>query len=284
MTTSISPPVEPGDAFLRNCTALSVSGEGARVFLQGQCSQDVLSIDSHEARWSLLLEPDGKLGALVRIVCLGDDDFVVLADPARIDEVFARLSRFKLRVRAVIETVRVKIAISRNATSPAGGIPLPSFSTELVETLSEEVTSAASPEDHVDSAFEEFLNADLAIQDRDARAGMNPFELGSAVIEQAVSFTKGCYTGQELVARIDARGSSAPFRLVGAVVSGAGTFAADEPVMVAGEHVGSVLRGGTRGDHFEGIVRLARKVECPVDGIAGTADVFLRELGEQRPI
>jgi folate-binding protein YgfZ len=188
-------------------------------------------------------------------------------------------------VRATIETVHVKIALRREATSPAGGIPLPSFSTELIEILLEDATPAASPEDHADPdpELEEFLNADLAIQDRDARAGMNPFELGSAVIEQAVSFTKGCYTGQELVARIDARGSSAPFRLVGAVASGAGTFAADEPVMVAGEQVGSVLRGGTRGHHFEGIVRLARKVECPVDGVAGTADVSLHELGEQRP-
>ena len=34
------------------------------------------------------------------------------------------------------------------------------------------------------------------------------------------SFTKGCYTGQELVARIDARGSNVARRLVGVVASG----------------------------------------------------------------
>ena len=32
-----------------------------------------------------------------------------------------------------------------------------------------------------------------------------------------MSFTKGCYTGQELVARIDARGANVPRRLVGVV-------------------------------------------------------------------
>jgi folate-binding protein YgfZ len=35
------------------------------------------------------------------------------------------------------------------------------------------------------------------------------------LVERTVSFTKGCYTGQELVARLDARGSNVPRRLVG---------------------------------------------------------------------
>ena len=39
----------------------------------------------------------------------------------------------------------------------------------------------------------------------------------AGLVERTVSFTKGCYTGQELVARIDARGSNVPRRLVGVV-------------------------------------------------------------------
>ena len=39
-------------------------------------------------------------------------------------------------------------------------------------------------------------------------------------MERSVSFTKGCYTGQELVARLDARGNNVPRRLVG-VIGGA---------------------------------------------------------------
>ena len=39
----------------------------------------------------------------------------------------------------------------------------------------------------------------------------------AGLVERTVSFTKGCYTGQELVARIDARGSNVPRRLVGLV-------------------------------------------------------------------
>jgi len=39
----------------------------------------------------------------------------------------------------------------------------------------------------------------------------------TGLVERAVSFTKGCYTGQELVARLDARGNNVPRRLVGVI-------------------------------------------------------------------
>jgi folate-binding protein YgfZ len=39
----------------------------------------------------------------------------------------------------------------------------------------------------------------------------------AGLVERTVSFTKGCYTGQELVARLDARGNNVPRRLVGVV-------------------------------------------------------------------
>ena len=45
-----------------------------------------------------------------------------------------------------------------------------------------------------------------------------PAEAG--LVEASVSFTKGCYTGQELVARIDSRGSNVPRHLRGLFLSG----------------------------------------------------------------
>jgi folate-binding protein YgfZ len=45
-----------------------------------------------------------------------------------------------------------------------------------------------------------------------------PAEAG--LVEVSVSFTKGCYTGQELVARIDSRGSNVPRHLRGLLLSG----------------------------------------------------------------
>jgi folate-binding protein YgfZ len=49
----------------------------------------------------------------------------------------------------------------------------------------------------------------------------------SGLVGATVSFTKGCYTGQELVARIEARGSNVPRRLRGLL--------SDEPLAVGTE-------------------------------------------------
>lgn len=44
--------------------------------------------------------------------------------------------------------------------------------------------------------------------------GLTPQCFGNSFVASTVSFTKGCFTGQELVGRLDARGSSVPWRLV----------------------------------------------------------------------
>jgi folate-binding protein YgfZ len=47
-----------------------------------------------------------------------------------------------------------------------------------------------------------------------------PAEAGQWLIDASVSFTKGCYTGQELVARIDSRGGNVPRPVRGLLVDG----------------------------------------------------------------
>ena len=45
-------------------------------------------------------------------------------------------------------------------------------------------------------------------------ASLSPRSFGDAFVDATVSFTKGCYTGQELVARLDARNANVPFHVV----------------------------------------------------------------------
>ena len=59
-----------------------------------------------------------------------------------------------------------------------------------------------------------------------------------------MSFTKGCFTGQELVARIDSRGGNVPRRLRGLVVEGDDPPPPGTPVEVDGSEVGSVTSSG----------------------------------------
>ena len=104
-----------------------------------------------------------------------------------------------------------------------------------------------------------------------------PAEAGSWLIERSVSFTKGCYTGQELVARVDSRGSNTPRKLrrveaIGGLLDGAELFAGQEPV--------GVVTSATS-DGRSALAYLKRSVEPPATvELAGGAAVRVDPLPE----
>jgi folate-binding protein YgfZ len=71
-----------------------------------------------------------------------------------------------------------------------------------------------------------------------------PAEAGQWLIDLSVSFTKGCYTGQELVARIDSRGGNVPRPIRGLLIDG-GPVAAGADVVADGAVVGQVTSTAT---------------------------------------
>ena len=67
----------------------------------------------------------------------------------------------------------------------------------------------------------EALRVELGVPaDSEFQEGMIPAESG--VVAETVSFTKGCFVGQELVARIDSRGGNVPRNLRGVLITGGG--------------------------------------------------------------
>ena len=72
----------------------------------------------------------------------------------------------------------------------------------------------------------EALRVELGVPaDGEFQEGMIPAESG--VVAETVSFTKGCFVGQELVARIDSRGGNVPRHLRGVLITGGGPGADD---------------------------------------------------------
>ena len=67
-----------------------------------------------------------------------------------------------------------------------------------------------------------------------------PAEAGQWLIDASVSFTKGCYTGQELVARIDSRGGNVPRPVRLLVVDGEFPVAPGAEIRADGQPVGTV--------------------------------------------
>ena len=78
----------------------------------------------------------------------------------------------------------------------------------------------------------------------------------AGIVEQSVSFTKGCYTGQELVARIDSRGNNVPKRLLSVVLSASQTPADGATLNVDGEPI-ATLTSTAYSNHLDASVGLA---------------------------
>jgi folate-binding protein YgfZ len=136
-----------------------------------------LSLINETGGWSLLLRPDSAL--LTTCFVQRDGEGFVLSVPREVAEVaLSRLRRFHLRVKCTLELDEV-------SNGPIG--------------TQNDLVALRWP------GFNEFA------------AELTPQSYGAHVVRETVSFTKGCYTGQELVARLDARGSSVPWRFVRAV-------------------------------------------------------------------
>ena len=81
-------------AFRAPRDVLAVRGPDAETYLQGQLSQDVAALVVGASTDALLLEPDGKLTALLRVTRTDGQGFVLDLDAGFGDAVVARLRRF----------------------------------------------------------------------------------------------------------------------------------------------------------------------------------------------
>jgi len=202
-----------------------VEGPDAVGFLDGILSQDVAGLLDGEVARSFLLEPRGKLRAVLWLL-RGADRVALVADGGRGPGVAADLERFRFRVDATVtaETRPVATLVGPGAPAvlEAAGLREPGGWTEaegvLVAAtplggLDRYVVAGRGPEDLAEAGAVPaggLAASAVRVEAGEPRMGYDvdertiPHETG--LVPLAVSFTKGCYLGQELVARIDSRG------------------------------------------------------------------------------
>lgn len=152
---------------------------------------------SGETCEALLLTPKARVIAPLRVWRRAPDDFLLLTEPELGEVVRAHLLRYRFASRCEIELEEHTSAI---VFGGAGGIPDGDYRVPAVEVLDAELEPTIG---------EEELEA-LRILARTPRFGREldervlPAEAG--LDERAISFTKGCYPGQEPVARLRYRG------------------------------------------------------------------------------
>jgi folate-binding protein YgfZ len=285
-TTPLVPDADPAelaadDAALRDGVGVvdlprdfvRVAGPDAMKFLQGQLSQQV-DVPVGTSAWTLLLHPQGKVVAFLRLTRTGAEEYVLDTDAGWAAAVVERLNRFKLRVKADIEVLEGWRCLAvrgpgAHAAVPEGGWPAdwPGWPGVDIVGPTAEVEAPAGVRAVSLQAYETArIEAGVPLMGRELNESTIPAEAG--VVDRSVSFTKGCYTGQELVARIDSRGGNVPRRLRGIVVAGDGPPPPVGAIVHAdGKDVG-VLTSVTTSARLGGPVALAyvrRAVEPPAD-------------------
>ncbi|MBU6200664.1 MAG: hypothetical protein KJS90_01535 [Acidobacteria bacterium] len=194
---------------------VEVTGRDAAAFLHSQLAQDVASMRDGESRPSLLLDPSGRTVAVLRVVRDGEERFVLDTEPGFGVPTAERLARFKIRIAADLRVGTSAFVAVRRATgvSVPGALPAWWCDGSAVDLRGDE-PPAGIPQGTQAMLEHQRIASAWPLFGTDVEAGAIPAETG--LVPHAVSFTKGCYPGQELVERMDSRGAGAPHRVVAA--------------------------------------------------------------------
>ena len=239
---------------------IAVRGPDAAAYLQGQLSQDVLALAVGDSALSLLLQPQGKVDAWLRLTRIADDEFVLDVDAGWGERVVARLKRFLLRVKVDIEPLGGwGVAVfAGDAAVPPGAWRAES---EVPFTTTVVGPGVAGGID------DERLRIANGIPRMGRELDESTIPAAAGIVDRSVSFTKGCYTGQELVARIDSRGDRTPSKLRRIT----GVAAPGSPVVVDGRQVGVI----TSAEDGVALAYIRREVEPPVEAEVDGARVTI---------
>jgi folate-binding protein YgfZ len=197
---------------------VSAAGPEAGSYLQGQLSQDVVALVEGGFAWSWLLAPNGKVDALVRVTRVSGEEWWLDTDGGWGEAVLARLARFKLRTKLDLALVPMSVVGLRGpgwdlAAAPGRVLSPPWPGVEGADLLVSEPPALGADLRSPDQYEAERIAAGIPRMGAELDERTIPGESG--LVPLTVSFTKGCYTGQELVARIDSRGGNVAKHLRG---------------------------------------------------------------------
>lgn len=220
---------------------LRVTGDDRIVYLQGQLSQDILPLQqAGTGAFSCLLKPTGQM--LSDMVLFSTEEAVLILTPPQTRRiVYERLAQFIIREDVEIEDITENLALlhvagplSAGRLEPLGlkeklplwhsrqctwqGIPL---TVSRTDRCGEEGYDLLAPVQSASALWQALLDTGVqpigyeVFNIRRVEAGIplfgidmdeNTIPLEAGLGERAISFTKGCYTGQEVIHRIFSRG------------------------------------------------------------------------------
>jgi tRNA-modifying protein YgfZ len=177
-----------------------VAGPEAADFLERMLSNEIPSLEpGREARPALLLTPKSRIVAPLRVVREGPEAFLLITEAELAETVASTLMRARFAARCEVE-VRPHRGYLHLGSDPGEGVANGDYGVEAWETWGEEEREAAAA-----SELEALrIEAGTPAWGKELDEKVLPAEAG--LDETHVSFTKGCYPGQEPIARLHYRG------------------------------------------------------------------------------
>lgn len=261
-------------ALLTDRGVVRVTGPDAAKLLQGLVTNDMDHLATLPAIHAGLLAPQGKI-LFDFFVVRASDGFLLETAADKAGELAKRLLLYRLRAKVEIVDVTAEhaVAVQWGGTGPPENLPgvivfadprLPALGWRIIlEAPADPATMTAGAADY------EAHRVALGVPE-----GGKDFKLGDTFPHEAdydqlsgVSFTKGCYVGQEVVSRMAHR-TTVRKRVV--PIAAEGTLHPGSEIRIGEAVIGAV--GSVAGEHALALVRLDRAAEALAKGLAITVD------------
>ncbi|TFV42607.1 folate-binding protein [Bradyrhizobium frederickii] len=275
-------------AFLPDRSVVKVAGEDARNFLNGLVTTDVDRLKPGLGRFGALLTPQGKIivDFLITEVPAGHGGgFLIDCPKALADNLATKLKFYKLRAKVTVETLDLGVLAAwdgQPAAQPDLAFTDPrndalGYRILIPEDLKQKLSDLIGAE-LVDAAEYEAHRIALGVP----RGGLD-FMYGDAFPHETnmdrlagVDFDKGCYVGQEVVSRMQHRGT-ARTRSVKVLLDGASPEAG-ATILAGDKPVGTI--GSTSGGKGIALVRIDRVADALDAGQPLTAGGLALKLAD----
>jgi folate-binding protein YgfZ len=212
---------------------LIVSGSESAEYLQGQLTNDVEALSPGEGQYAALLDRKGHMQADMRVLRTSSEEIWIDTEPEALEAVRRHLEMYKIgrdvaitdltAERAILSLVGPRsVEIAATAALPeyaneavkvngvdclaagtSGGIDLIAKQADVAALRNALIDSGAVA---VDPEAAEIVRIEAGTPRFGAEMSAETMPAEAGIVERAVSFTKGCYIGQEPVARLHHRG------------------------------------------------------------------------------
>ena len=239
---------------------MRLEGSGAADLLHGQTTADFSACQEGDVRYAAFCNPKGRVLADVRVVVIHENEMLLRGRREVMLRLAEHLKPFLAFARSTLAPTDWQVSItSAEGTTEKALLERLDASLERVALPAEgdwqEIWSSTSahPEDAGDGGtWHDILAARARVETATVGAYL-PQDLNYD-LNQTVSFSKGCYTGQEIVARLHYRGT--PKRRLHRAALDVGAEPGDLLVNAGDQTVGSVVNSCSRADVNELLIEL----------------------------